>query len=154
LLFATRITLNPMSVGLGCLVVAISTELSVLLAERYHQERVAGRDPAEALRTTYKRTGAAVAASAVTAIAGFAVLAVSQVRMLQEFGLTTLVDLGVSLVGVVLVLPSVLELTERVGFGRGNQSLPRHARGTNEPGSHGPRSDEAGSGGGWFRPAG
>jgi predicted RND superfamily exporter protein len=128
LLFVTHITLNPMSVGLACLVVAISTELSVLLAERYHQERMAGRDPGQALRTTYRRTGAAVTASAVTAIAGFAVLAVSQVRMLQEFGLATVVDLAVSLVGVVLVLPSVLLLTERVGIGRGSQSLPRHVQ--------------------------
>ena len=41
-LFALRIPLNPMSVVLGALVIAISTEFSVLLAERYRAER-AGR---------------------------------------------------------------------------------------------------------------
>ena len=41
-LFALRIPLNPMSVTLGALVIAISTEFSVLLSERYRQERAAG----------------------------------------------------------------------------------------------------------------
>jgi hydrophobe/amphiphile efflux-3 (HAE3) family protein len=113
LLFAIRIPLNPMSVTLGALVIAISTEFSVLLAERYRAERLAGLDPAAALERTYRSTGAAVLASGVTAIAGFAVLAVSDIRMLRDFGAVTVVDLTVSLLGVLLVLPSALALGER-----------------------------------------
>ncbi len=45
------------------------------------------------------RTGAAVAASGVTAIMGFGVLVLSDISMLRDFGLVTLVDLSVSLVG-------------------------------------------------------
>ena len=112
-LFALRIPLNPMSVTLGALVIAISTEFSVLLAERYRQERDAGHPPADALARTYRSTGAAVLASGVTAIAGFAVLVVSDIRMLRDFGFVTVVDLTVSLLGVLLVLPSVLLLAER-----------------------------------------
>ena len=62
---------------------------------------------------TYRSTGAAVLASGATAIAGFAVLAFSDVRMLQEFGIVTVVDLSVSLLGVLAVLPAVLVLAER-----------------------------------------
>jgi hypothetical protein len=113
ILFALRIPLNPMSVTLGALVIAISTEFSVLLAERYRQEREAGHEPGEALARTYDSTGAAVLASGVTAIAGFAVLVVSDIRMLRDFGFVTVVDLSVSLLGVLLVLPSVLLLAER-----------------------------------------
>ena len=47
-------------------------------------------------------------ASGATAIAGFAVLALSDVRMLRDFGLVTVVDLTVSLLGVLAVLPAVL----------------------------------------------
>ncbi len=112
-LFALRIPLNPMSVTLGALVVAISTEFSVLLSERYRQERRGGHDPAEALRRTYRSTGAAVLASGATAIAGFAVLVVSDIRMLRDFGFVTVVDLTVSLLGVLVVLPAVLLLAER-----------------------------------------
>jgi uncharacterized protein len=111
-LFATRVPLNPMSATLGALVIAISTEFSVLLSERYRQER-ARHAPAEALARTYRSTGRAVLASGVTAIAGFGVLAVSDFRMLRDFGIVTVVDLTVSLLGVLIVLPSVLVLVER-----------------------------------------
>ncbi|MSX03184.1 MAG: MMPL family transporter [Actinobacteria bacterium] len=112
ILFATRIPLNPLSVVLGTLVVAIATEFSVLLSERYRRERDDGLDPAEALRATYSSTGAAVVASGTTAIAGFAVLVLSEIRMLRDFGLVTVIDLGVALVGVLIVLPAVLMLAE------------------------------------------
>ncbi len=112
-LFATRVPLNPMSVTLAALVVAIATEFSVLLAERYRQERSAGHGPGDALERTYRSTGAAVLASGVTATAGFGVLALSDIRMLRDFGLVTVVDLAVALLGVMVVLPSVLVLAER-----------------------------------------
>ncbi len=113
ILFAVRVPLNPMSVTLGALVIAISTEFSVLLSERYRQERLLGLDAIEALRRTYARTGAAVAASGVTAIAGFGVLVLSDIRMLRDFGLVTLIDLTVSLVGVLVALPAALMLAQR-----------------------------------------
>jgi predicted RND superfamily exporter protein len=113
ILFAVRVPLNPMSVGLGALVIAISTEFSVLLSERYRQQRLLGESPIEALRRTYQRTGAAVTASGVTAIAGFGVLVLSDIRMLRDFGLVTLIDLSVSLVGVLVALPAALLIAER-----------------------------------------
>jgi uncharacterized protein len=113
ILFAVRVPLNPMSVTLGALVIAISTEFSVLLSERYRQQRLLGESPIEALRHTYQRTGAAVAASGVTAIAGFGVLVLSDIRMLRDFGLVTLIDLSVSLVGVLVALPAALLIAER-----------------------------------------
>ena len=112
-LFATRVPLNPMSATLGALVIAISTEFAVLLSERFRQERATGHDVEHALARTYRSTGRAVLASGVTAIAGFGVLAVSDFRMLRDFGIVTVVDLTVSLLGVLIVLPSVLVLVER-----------------------------------------
>ncbi len=114
-IFALRIPLNPMSVTLGALVIAISTEFSVLLSERHRQELAAGADTLEALRRAYRRTGAAVAASGATAIFGFGVLALSDIRMLRDFGLVTLVDLTVSLLGVLAALPAAIVLAERGG---------------------------------------
>lgn len=132
-LFALRIPLNPMSVTLGALVIAISTEFSVLLSERYRQERRAGYGPAAALTRTYRSTGAAVLASGATAIAGFAVLVVSDISMLRNFGFVTVVDLTVSLLGVLVVLPAVLLLSEREGgvtVPRPSLPLRRRARAT------------------------
>jgi uncharacterized protein len=112
-LWLLGVPLNPLSAALGALVLAISTEFAVLLSARFEAERAAGHAPAEAIRRTYRSTGAAVLASGTTAIAGFAVLALSDVRMLRDFGLVTVVDLTVSLLGVLVVLPAVLVLAER-----------------------------------------
>ncbi len=115
-----------MSVTLGALVIAISTEFSVLLSERYREERRRGHEPREALARTYRSTGAAVLASGATAIAGFAVLVASDIRMLRDFGFVTVVDLTVSLLGVLVVLPAVLLLAERRGGRRASpESLLR-----------------------------
>jgi predicted RND superfamily exporter protein len=113
ILFAIGIPLNPMSATLGTLVIAISTEFSVLLSERYRQERAGGHDLRDAVARTYRSTGAAVLASGITAIVGFGVLIFSNITMLRDFGFVTLVDLSVSLGGVLLVLPAVLALSER-----------------------------------------
>ncbi len=110
-----EVDLNPMSVTLGALVIAISTEFSVLLSARYRQEREAGAGPARAIELAYASTGAAVLASGATAIAGFAALVFSDIRMLRDFGILTVVDLTVSLIGVMLVLPAALLWAEEHG---------------------------------------
>jgi predicted RND superfamily exporter protein len=107
------VPLNPMSATLGALVIAIPTEFAVLLEARFREERSAGWDARSALRRTYRSTGVAVLASGATAIAGFAVLTASDVVMLRDFGLVTVVDLTVSLLGVLAALPAVLVLADR-----------------------------------------
>jgi predicted RND superfamily exporter protein len=110
-----EVDLNPMSVTLAALVIAISTEFSVLLSSRYRQERSAGAGPTRAIERAYASTGAAVLASGATAIAGFGVLIASDIRMLRDFGIVAVVDLSVSLLGVMLVLPAALLWAEEHG---------------------------------------
>jgi uncharacterized protein len=110
-----EVDLNPMSVTLGALVIAITTEFSVLLSSRYREEREGGAGPARAIELAYASTGAAVLASGATAIAGFAALIASDIRMLRDFGIVTVVDLGVSLIGVMIVLPAALMWAEQHG---------------------------------------
>ena len=113
ILFVLGIPLNPMSAALGAVVIAISTEFSVLLSARYREERDTGVPPRVALERAYGSTGAAVLASGVTATAGFAVLLASDIQMLRDFGLVTVVGLGVSLLGVMLALPAALVWADR-----------------------------------------
>jgi predicted RND superfamily exporter protein len=107
-LWLSQISLNPMSAALGALTVAIATEFSVILSARYREERGEGLGVADALRSAYARTGPAVLASAVTVMAGFAVLIASDVPMLRDFGFVTVIDLGVALLGVLIALPAAL----------------------------------------------
>lgn len=108
-LWITGIPLNPMSAALGALTIAIATEFGVILTARFHEQ---GGGVEAALRGAYARTGAAVLASGLTAIAGFAVLIVSEIQMLRDFGIVTVVDLAAALLGVMVVLPAVLVWSE------------------------------------------
>jgi len=54
----------------------------------------------------------------------------SDITMLRDFGLVTLIDLTVSLGGVLLVLPAVLALAER---GDAVETLERMARAAGGP---------------------
>ncbi|HEY2056666.1 MAG TPA: MMPL family transporter [Solirubrobacterales bacterium] len=113
LIWLTGIPLNPMSAALGALTIAIATEFAVILSGRFEQERSIGLDVVAALRRAYARTGAAVVASGLTAIAGFAVLIASDIRMLRDFGAVTVIDLAAALLGVIVILPATLVLLER-----------------------------------------
>ena len=66
-------------------------------------------------------------ASGVTAIAGFAVLIASDIAMLRDFGLVTVIDLAVSLLGVLAVLPAVLVARRAPRGGRGRARRRRRA---------------------------
>lgn len=137
-LAAMQIPLNPMSATLGVLVIAVATEFSVILSARYHEERAAGLSVGQALRRTYSRTGTAVLASGITSIAGFGVLIASEITMLRDFGLVTIVDLSVALLGVMLVLPATLVWAEG-GF----RPFPaRRRRGRGMPGAPIPEPSE------------
>ncbi|MBF6621270.1 MAG: MMPL family transporter [Patulibacter sp.] len=115
--------LNPLSVVLGALIVAIGTEFAVLLTERYHQERDAGYSDVDAIARAAASTGSAVGASAATTIAGFAVLAVSDIPLLRQFGLITVLELVVAVLAVMIVLPAVAGVAAR-------RRARRAARGT------------------------
>jgi uncharacterized protein len=108
----TGVPLNPMSATLGALVIAIATEFSVLIAARYGEERRTALSVGESLRRAYSRTGVAVIASGITAIAGFATLIATDIRMLRDFGIVTVIDLSVALVGVLIILPAALVWAE------------------------------------------
>ena len=124
-LFLLPIPLNPMSATLGALVIAISTEFSILLSARYRQEREKSGDTVQALERAYSSTGAAVLASGATAIAGFAAVVASKIQMLHDFGAVTVIDLTVSLLGVLLVLPAAIVWAEQRGRLRASDLDPR-----------------------------
>ncbi len=121
------VPLNPMSATLGALVIAIATEFSVLLAARYEEERARTATIGEALRRAYSRTGMAVLASGITAIAGFAALIATDIRMLRDFGIVTVIDLGVALGGVLVILPAALIWAERGFAPFGRRKPPENA---------------------------
>ena len=71
----------------GPLVIATCTEFSVLIFGRYLEERQSGSSRVPRATRRPARTGRAFFTSAVTTIGGFAVLMVSPLPLLRDFGL-------------------------------------------------------------------
>ena len=113
-LWLLGIPLNPLSATLGALVLAISTEFAVLLSARFRR-RARGRrsirrprcaaPTARPARPCWRRARRRSPGSRCSRSPTCA--------MLRDFGLVTVVDLTVSLLGVLAVLPAVLVLAER-----------------------------------------
>jgi len=110
-------------------VIAIGAEFSVLLYLRFLRERSdsSHEGTVNGFRAAYSSTGAAIFASGTTAIAGFAALSATDIKLLRDFSIVAVVDLFVSLVGVMLLLPAAVLWSERGYpvrlpdvFGRGN----------------------------------
>jgi hypothetical protein len=80
-----------------------------------------------------------VAASGVTAIAGFGVLALSDIAMLRDFGLVTLIDLSVSLIGVLVALPAAQTIAGAIEGDGGREAEPARTRRALDRALHGVR---------------
>src|SRR5919204_4784360 len=102
-LFQTRS--SPVTILLGGVVVAFATEFSVLWLARYRSDRANGIDPTEAAHTASLRVGPAIAASALALVAGFAILAISAVPTVRDFGIWSAFDLLLATVAVLVLLP-------------------------------------------------
>jgi predicted RND superfamily exporter protein len=86
----------------------MGTEFSVLLMSRYFEERASGLDPRHAMSTASLRIGRAIMASGLTVMGGFAVLAFTNFPLLDNFGKVTALNIGISLISTLVLLPPLL----------------------------------------------
>jgi predicted RND superfamily exporter protein len=107
LLFLLHVASSPITVLLAGVVVAFATEFSVLWLMRYQGARMAGSAAPEASVEASLRVGPAIVASALALVVGFAVLAISPVPMVRDFGLWSGADLLLATLAVLVLLPPV-----------------------------------------------
>jgi predicted RND superfamily exporter protein len=111
--WAFDLKLSPMTAVGGPLVIAACTEFTSLILLRFVEERGRGYEPREAIDVTASRTGRAFIVSALTAIAGVAVLSFSSLPLLRDFGRIVAMNVAVALVCALVVLPPMLVWAER-----------------------------------------
>ena len=95
--WAFDLKLSPMTAVGGPLVIAACTEFTSLILLRFVEERGRGYEPGEAVEVTASRTGRAFIVSALTAIAGIAVLSFSSLPLLRDFGRIVAMNVTVAL---------------------------------------------------------
>jgi uncharacterized protein len=111
--WAFDLKLSPMTAVGGPLVIAACTELTSLILLRFVEERGRGYEPGEAVEVTASRTGRAFIVSALTAIAGIAVLSFSSLPLLRDFGRIVAMNVTIALLCALIVLPPMLVWAER-----------------------------------------
>jgi hydrophobe/amphiphile efflux-3 (HAE3) family protein len=110
------IELTPLTTVAGPLVIAVGTEFAVLVVARYVEERRVGRSPREAAATGVPRIGRAFVASGLTLLGGFAVLALSPMPLLRDFGIVVAIDVGLALASTLVLLAPLLVWADQRGW--------------------------------------
>jgi hydrophobe/amphiphile efflux-3 (HAE3) family protein len=116
IVYLTGITVSPLTTVSGPLVIAICTEFATLIMFRHIEERRQGLDPMEAVDVAATRTGRAFFASALTTVAGFAVMLVSPLPLLKDFGAIVAITVAIALLSAGTVLPPVLVWADKRGL--------------------------------------
>ncbi len=109
---------NPLTATLGALAIGIGAEFTILMLERYFEERNKGLEPLDAMETAALRIGPAILASGFTVIFGFSALVASSFPMLRGFGIVTVIAVAFSLFSTIVVLPPIMVNLDRWRSGR------------------------------------
>jgi hydrophobe/amphiphile efflux-3 (HAE3) family protein len=108
--------LSPLTAVGGPLVIALCTEFTTLILMRYIEERDRGEAPREAIDVAAARTGRAFVTSALTAVGGVAVIALSTMPLLRDFGIIVALNVAVALLSALVILPPLLVWADEKGW--------------------------------------
>ncbi len=107
------ISYTPLTATLGALIMGIGTEFTILITERFEEEKLKTDNRQEAIKNTLSRMGNPILVSALTTMGGFSALIFSDFVILSNFGIMTLVNLSLALLSTIVVLPTILAITFR-----------------------------------------
>jgi hypothetical protein len=102
------IAVSPIGASLGALTVGIGAEYTIIVMERYYEERAGGATPVDAVETAARRVGTAISVSGLTTAFGFSALLLSPFPIVSDFGFLTVGVVFLTLVGALLVMPPTL----------------------------------------------
>ena len=112
IMYLLGIKFTPITATLGALVLGMGTEMTIMLMERYLEER-ANNHKLEAIIISVKKIGTPILASGLTTVGGFSVLLVSKFIILQDFGLMTLINITLALLSIFIILPPLIILFDK-----------------------------------------
>ena len=87
--------------------------MTVMVMERFIEERELGLNKNEAMHASLESIGKAVLASGLTTVGGFAVLLFSDFVILKDFGVMTVVNISLALASTFVVLPPLVVMFDR-----------------------------------------
>ncbi|MEG9194358.1 MAG: hydrophobe/amphiphile efflux-3 (HAE3) family transporter [Candidatus Methanoglobus sp.] len=113
-MFISGVKQTMVSIALNSIVLGLGIDYSIMITERYLEERQSV-SPAQAVRRAIEYTGKATTTSALATMGGFGALMLSTFPVMRDFGFLALVSISLSLLAAFTVVPAFLMLTERLG---------------------------------------
>lgn len=112
IMYSLGLTYSLLTATLGAMTIGVASEYTILIMERYQEEKEKGEDMVTAIQTAIQKIGTAVSVSGLTTVFGFSALILSTSPVIQNFGIVTVVTVGFSLIGAIVVMPAIISLFE------------------------------------------
>ena len=114
IMYVLGLEYNILTATLGAMTIGVASEYTILIMERYDEERERGLSCHDAIQTSIQKIGTAITISGLTTVFGFSALTLSEFPIMANFGLVTVITVGFSLAGAILVMPAVLAVVSQI----------------------------------------
>lgn len=121
IMYVLGIDYSPLTAVLGSMSIGVASEYTILMMERYYEERTWGLGKMEAITHSMKQIGTAITVSGLCTVFGFSALIFSTFNIITNFGVVTVLSVAFSVMGAIVVMPAVLAL-----LGGKDQTPPSH----------------------------
>ncbi|PWR75478.1 efflux RND transporter permease subunit [Methanospirillum stamsii] len=113
-MYLLGIDYNVMTACLGSMTIGVAAEYTILVMERFIEEKEVTPNVIEALKNSVSKIGSAIMVSGFATFFGFSALILSTFPIISNFGLTTIIAVLFSLIGAIAVMPAILSFVDKV----------------------------------------
>lgn len=114
IMYSLGLTYTLLTACLGAMTIGVASEYTIVMMERYLEEKEKGLDTITAIQTSVQKIGAAVSVSGLATVCGFSALTLSTSPIIQNFGIVTVIAVGFSILGAIIVMPAAISVFESV----------------------------------------
>ena len=114
MMYILGLTYNPLTATLGSMTIGVAAEYTILVMERYTEEEERLHDPIAAIQESVQKIGTAITVSGLATFFGFSALCLATFPIISNFGISTLIAVGFSLIGAIFIMPAVLSVMGQV----------------------------------------
>jgi hydrophobe/amphiphile efflux-3 (HAE3) family protein len=109
-MYMLGINYSPLTATLGSMTIGVAAEYTILVMERYAEEEERLHNPLAAIQESVQKIGTAITVSGLATFFGFSALCLASFPIVSNFGITTLLAVGFSLMGAIFIMPAVLSV--------------------------------------------
>ena len=110
MLYILNISYTPLTTTIGSMTIGVAAEYTILVMERYAEEKERMHDNLAAIQESVQKIGTAITVSGLATFFRFSALCLTAFPVIVNFGTTTLIAVAFSLIGAIFIMPAVLSL--------------------------------------------